>query len=154
MVSFMPVGATGPRMATMTINSDDPVTPMKVVTLKGVAPVSAIAISGSMDFGMVKVGMFKDQFLNISNTAPCDLLITLICEIQDDGPIQLPSTEFDVIAPVTPKLVPGGDTLPVQIRFKPQKKGPRTAKLLVFGFDPATSSILLKETFQLKGVGQ
>src|SRR5215813_451737 len=154
MVSFMPVGATGPRMATMTINSDDPVTPMKVVTLKGVAPVSAIAISGSMDFGMVKVGKFKDQFLNISNTAPCDLLITLICEIQDGGPIQLPSTEFDVISPVTPKLIPGGDTLPVQIRFKPQKKGPRTAKLLVFGFDPATSSILLKETFQLKGVGQ
>ena len=151
-VSFMPVGATGPRMETMTIKSDDPVTPMKVVTLKGVAPVSAISITGSMDFGMVKVGKFKDQFVNITNTEPCDLLITLICEIQE-GPIQMPSTEFDVIAPVTPKLIPGGGTLPVQIRFKPQKKGPRTAKLLVFGYDPQTSTILLMETFQLKGVG-
>lgn len=153
MVNFMPVGATGPRMATMTINSDDPVTPMKVVTLKGVAPVSAIEISGSMNFGMVKVGKFKDQFLNITNTAPCDLLITLICEINDGGPIQMPSTEFDVIAPITPKLIPGGGTLPVQIRFKPQKKGNRTAKLIVFGYDPATSTILLMETFLLKGVG-
>ncbi|HKQ73231.1 MAG TPA: choice-of-anchor D domain-containing protein [Blastocatellia bacterium] len=153
MVSFMPVGATGPRMATMTINSDDPVTPMKVVSLKGVAPVSAIEITGSMNFGMVKVGKFKDQFLNISNTAPCDLLITLICEVTDNGPIQMPSTEFDVIAPITPKLIPGGGTLPVQIRFKPQKKGNRTAKLIVFGHDPATSTILLMETFLLKGVG-
>ena len=153
MVSFMPVGATGPRMATMTINSDDPVTPMKVVTLKGIAPVSAIAITGSMNFGMVKVGKFKDQFLNITNTAPCDLLITLICEIQDGGTIQMPSTEFDVIAPITPKLIPGGGTLPVQIRFKPQKKGLRSAKLIVFGYDPATSTILLMETFPLKGVG-
>jgi len=153
-VSFMPIGMTGPRMEKMTITSDDPVTPMKMVTLKGVAPVSAIAISGSMDFGMVMVGKFKDQFVNITNTEPCDLLITLICEIQN-GPIQMPSTEFDVISPVaTPKLIPGGGTLPVQIRFKPKAKGLRTATLLVFGFDPATSAILLMEKFPLKGVGK
>jgi len=154
MVSFMPVGATGPRMETMTINSDDPVTPLKVVTLKGVAPVSAIAVSGSMDFGDVKVGGVRDQVLNITNTAPCDLLITLICEVQN-GPVKFPSTEFNVISPaVTPKLIPGGGTLPVIIRFKPMAKGPRTATLLVFGFDPATSSILLTQSFPLKGVGK
>ncbi len=152
MVRFAPVVVTGPRMATLTINSDDPVTPMKVVTLKGIAPVSDIVISGSMNFGTVKVGKFRDQFLNISNTAPCELLITLICEIQE-GPIQMPSTEFDVIAPITPKLIPGGGTLPVQIRFKPQRKGLRTAKLLVFGHDPATSTILLMKEYLLKGIG-
>jgi hypothetical protein len=65
----------------------------------------------------------------------------------------MPSTEFDVISPITPKLIPGGGTLPVQIRFKPQTKGTRTAKLLVFGHDPATSTILLMKEFLLKGVG-
>src|SRR5262245_24637512 len=154
MVSFMPAGATGPRMATMTINSDDPVTPMKVVTLKGVAPVSDIAVSGSMNFGEVKVGSVRDQVLNITNTEPCDLLITLICEVQN-GPTKFPSTELNVISPtVTPKLIPGGGTLPVIIRFKPQAKGLRTATLLVFGFDPATSTILLKKSFPLKGIGK
>jgi hypothetical protein len=154
MVSFMPVGATGPRMETMTINSDDPVTPIKVVTLKGVAPVSAIAISGSMNFGDVKVGSVRDQVLNITNTEPCDLLITLICEVQN-GPVKFPSTEFNVVSPaVTPKLIPGGGTLPVIIRFKPQAKGPRNATLLVFGYDPATSNLLLMESFPLKGVGK
>jgi hypothetical protein len=92
--------------------------------------------------------------LNITNTEPCDLLITLICEVQN-GPIMFPSTEFNVISPaVTPKLIPGGGTLPVIIRFKPQGKGLRTATLLVFGYDPATSTILLKKSFPLKGVGK
>jgi hypothetical protein len=153
-VSFMPVGATGPRMATMTINSDDPATPMKVITLKGDAPVSAIAVSGSMDFGMVKIGKFKDQFLTITNTEPCDLLITLICEIREGG-IQLPSTDYSVISPiVTPVLIPGGGTLPTQIRFKPQQKGPRNATLVVTGYDPTTSSVVLTAKYPLKGVGK
>jgi hypothetical protein len=55
---------------------------------------------------------------------------------------------------VTPKLIPGGGTLPVIIRFKPMAKGPRNATLIVFGYDPATSSILLTQSFPLKGVGK
>jgi Abnormal spindle-like microcephaly-assoc'd, ASPM-SPD-2-Hydin len=68
-------------------------------------------------------------------------------------PMQMATLTIMSNDPVTPKLIPGGGTLPVQIRFKPQKKGLRTAKLIVFGHDPATSTILLMETFPLKGVG-
>jgi hypothetical protein len=146
--------STGAKMATMTINSDDLATPNKVVTLKGIAPVSAIAITGPMDFGSVTVGKFKDQFLNISNTEPCDLLITFICEIREGG-IDQPSTDFNVISPVAvTTLIPGGGSLPVQIRFKPQKVGPRNATLVVMGYDPATSSLVLTAHYPLKGVGK
>jgi hypothetical protein len=68
-------------------------------------------------------------------------------------PMQMATLTIMSNDPVTPKLIPGGGTLPVQIRFKPQKKGLRTAKLIVYGHDPATSTILLMETFPLKGVG-
>lgn len=154
MVSFMPVGSTGLRMATMTINSDDPVTPAKVVTLKGEAPVSAIAISGSMDWGDVMVGKFRDQVINITNTEACDLAITLICEVRGGVP-QLPSVEFNLVSPVSyPVIIPAGATLPVKIRFKPERKGPRSATLIVMGFDPQTSSLALTAKYALKGNGK
>ncbi len=153
-VSFMPTGSTGPRMAAMTINSDDPVTPAKVVTLKGEAPVSAIAVTGSMDWGDVTVGKFRDQYLNITNTEACDLAITLVCEIIGGTPQQA-SVEFNVVSPLSyPVIIPGGSTLPVRIRFTPSKKGPRSATLVVTGYDPQTSTILLTAKYALKGTGK
>ena len=153
-VSFMPVGSTGARMAAMTINSDDPANPAKAITLKGEAPVSAIAISGSMDWGDLMVGKFKDQVINITNTEACDLAITLVCEIQNGIP-QQPSTEFNVVSPLSyPVIIPGGSTLPIKIRFKPERKGPRSATLIVMGFDPQTSSLILTTKYALKGTGK
>ncbi|HQR35773.1 MAG TPA: choice-of-anchor D domain-containing protein [Blastocatellia bacterium] len=138
MVSFMPVGATGQRMATMSINSDDPATPIKIVTLKGEAPVSDIAISGPTDWGDVTVGKFKDQIIYITNTEACDLALTLVCEVRNGTPMQA-SVEFNLVNPLNyPVIIPGGATLPVRIRFKPERTGPRTANLFVCGFDPQT----------------
>lgn len=141
-------------MAAMTINSDDPANPAKAITLKGEAPVSAIAISGSMDWGDLMVGKFKDQVINITNTEACDLAITLVCEIQNGIP-QQPSTEFNVVSPLSyPVIIPGGSTLPIKIRFKPERKGPRSATLIVMGFDPQTSSLILTTKYALKGTGK
>ncbi|MBL8188558.1 MAG: choice-of-anchor D domain-containing protein [Acidobacteria bacterium] len=138
MVSFMPVGATGARMATMTINSDDPATPAKVITLKGEAPVSDIAITGPMDWGDVSVGKFRDQVLYITNTEACDLAVTLVCEVRGGTPMQA-SVEFNLVNPLNyPIIIPGGTTLPVRIRFKPERTGQRTANLFICGFDPQT----------------
>ena len=152
-IRFKPL-STGPKMGMLTINSDDPVTPAKKVTVKGLAPVSQIAVSGDFSFGKVPVGKFKDQYLNVTNTEPCDLLITLICEVTENG-ITTPSSEFNVVSPVAyPILIPGGGTLPVQIRFKPLRTGPRRAKLLVFGFDPQTAALMLTVEYELTGQGQ
>ncbi len=138
MVSFMPVGATGARMETMTINSDDPATPAKVVTLKGEAPVSDIAISGPTNWGDVAVGKFKDQVLYITNTEACDLAVTLVCEVRGGTPMQA-SVEFNLVSPINyPIIIPGGATMPIRIRFKPERTGQRTANLFVCGFDPQT----------------
>src|SRR5262249_2366667 len=63
-VRFSPVGSTGPRTATLTINSDDPAMPVKTVPLTGLAPVSAISVDGDFDFGSIPVGTVKDQIFN------------------------------------------------------------------------------------------
>jgi hypothetical protein len=152
-IRFTPT-STGVKMGTLTINSDDPATPMKLVTVKGEAPVSAITVEGDFDFGMVPVGKVAVEVFNVMNTQPCDLLITLICELTEGG-IPTASVEFEVVSPVNyPVLLPANAKQPVQIRFKPMKKGLRTAKLLVFGYDPATSNLLLTATYQLRGVGK
>lgn len=163
MVSFMPVGATGQRMETMTINSDDPATPIKVVTLKGEAPVSDIAISGLTDWGDVAVGKFKDQVFYITNTEACDLAVTLVCEVRNSMPQQA-SVEFNLVSPLNyPVIIPGGETLAVRVRFKPERKGPRSAMLFVCGFDPQVAggtaekcpaSSYLKRTVVLTGKGK
>lgn len=165
MVSFMPVGATGARIATMTINSDDPATPARVITLKGEAPVSDIAITGSTDWGDVAVGKFRDQVLYITNTEACDLAVTLVCEVRGGTPMQA-SVEFNLVSPLNyPIIIPGGTTLPVRIRFKPERTGQRTASLFVCGFDPQTpggttpafcpqGSSNLKRTVTLTGRGK
>jgi hypothetical protein len=155
MVSFMPVGNTGTRMETMTINSDDPVTPLKIVTVKGEAPVSDIAISGPMDWGVVAVGKFKDLVIDITNTEACDLAITFVCEIRNGVPQQA-SVEFNVVSPTLnyPLLIPAGGTLPVRIRFKPERTGPRSAILVVKGYDPQTSTLMVMKTYPLKGTGK
>ncbi len=163
MVSFMPVGATGPRLETMSINSDDPATPIKVVTLKGEAPVSDIAISGPTDWGDVAVGKFKDQVINITNTEACDIAITLVCEVRNSMPQQA-SVEFNLVSPLNyPVIIPGGATLAVRIRFKPERTGPRSAMLFVCGFDPQVAggtaekcpaSSYLKRTVVLTGKGK
>src|SRR5262249_31934462 len=90
-VRFTPA-STGMKSGKITITSDDPATPMKMVTVKGIAPVSDIGVSGPIDFGTVMVGSSRPQVLNIFNTEPCDLLITLVCEVNSSG-IIVPSTE-------------------------------------------------------------
>ncbi|MEO6724651.1 MAG: choice-of-anchor D domain-containing protein, partial [Blastocatellia bacterium] len=139
-VRFIPT-STGVKSAKITITSDDPATPMKMVTVKGIAPVSDIGVSGPTDFGTVMVGKSRQQVLNIFNTEPCDLLITLVCEVNSSG-IIIPSTEFNLFNVLAyPVLIPGGGTLPVTIRFSPSRVGPRTANLIVCGYDPKTPGV-------------
>jgi len=152
-VRFTP-SSTGPKSGKITIISDDPATPIKMVTVMGTAPVSAIAVSGSLDWGDVLVGKSKEQVVNITNTEECDLAITLVCEVKNVVP-QQPSIEFKVVNVLNyPVLIPAGGTLPVSIRFKPVKKGPREATLVVYGYDPQTSNLVLTASYPLKGNGK
>ena len=152
-VRFTPA-STGMKSGKITITSDDPATPVKMVTVTGTAPVSAIAVTGSFDWGDVLVGQYKEHVINITNTEECDLAITLVCEVKNGVP-QQPSTEFNVVNVLNyPVIIPAGKTLPVFIRFKPAKKGPREAKLIVFGYDPQTSNLVLTASYPLKGTGK
>jgi hypothetical protein len=98
------------QMATLTIMSNDPVTPNRNVKVVGTVPPPVIqAAPDPLDFGEVCLNTSKTLPLVIRNTGECNLTVS---------GITFSSTEF--------KLV---------------------------GYDPATSTILLMETFPLKGVG-
>ena len=66
-VKFDPTSA-GVRAATMTVQSDDPATPSKVVNLTGIGTTALIAVT-DVDFGIVADGATSNQNITITNSA-------------------------------------------------------------------------------------
>ncbi len=67
-VTFTPT-QLGPRSATVTVVSDDPMSPQKVVSFQGTGTMSSVAVDPMMlDFGMVKAGATSAaQTFNVTN---------------------------------------------------------------------------------------
>jgi|GEM_PF-587404 len=145
-IRFAPT-STGLKTGTLTITSDDPATPSKLVTVTGIGPVSAIQISGPTDFGSVPIGSSKLLALTISNTENCDLVITEIsCES---------SAEFVFVGfRIFPIVIPAGTSYQLLVQFRPQNRGPRMVTITVKGHDPATPGVMLEASIKMTGVGR
>jgi hypothetical protein len=84
-VQFDPSTA-GTHDATMTIASDDPVTPMKTVSLTGVGTTALIAVS-DVNFGIVNDTTTSNQNISVTNTGanPRGVLTAVSATITDTG---------------------------------------------------------------------
>ncbi|MGN6795285.1 MAG: choice-of-anchor D domain-containing protein, partial [Streptosporangiaceae bacterium] len=62
----------GRKSAIITVLSDDPAGP-RAIDVSGYAPHGALAVTGSTDFGKVKIGMTAQTQITLANVGDCDL---------------------------------------------------------------------------------
>ncbi|MGH9802596.1 MAG: choice-of-anchor D domain-containing protein, partial [Blastocatellia bacterium] len=102
-IQFMPMGFTVDpmRMAKLTIMSNDPDTPNKMVKVIGIVPPPVIqAMPDPLDFGKVCLGKSKELPLTIKNNGECNLTVSSI---------MFSSAEFKLVPlPTFPFVVPPG----------------------------------------------
>jgi hypothetical protein len=129
-IRFQP-SSSGSKSANITIVSNDPDTPSKVVHVTGNAPTSAIstAIANTGNFGDVCVGTFKDLPLTINNTGGCDLSVSNITS--STGEFIAPGASF-------PLIVSPGSSTSVTIRFQPSSLGPKSANMIITSNAPSS----------------
>jgi hypothetical protein len=97
----------GSQTATMTVTSNDPAHPLVAVTLSGTGTGSPTNL---LAYGNVVVGQSLTGTLTFTNTGTAPLNIT---SQTTSNPA------FTVTSPATPYSIPGGQSVPVIVVFKP-----------------------------------
>lgn len=132
-VTFTPTGS-GPQTGTLTVSSNDPISPTVNIPVSGVAGTPAIAtlIANTGDFGEVCSGSFKDLPLTIHNNGACNLVVT---------GITLSSLDFRMATVVSfPLTIAPGTSLEVPMRFQPSGPGAKTGTFTINSNDPLHAS--------------
>jgi hypothetical protein len=125
---------TGPKSANITISSNDPFNPGKVVAVTGHADPGDIRVTGSTDFGDVCAGAFAEKTVQVCNAGTCDLHVTSA---------SLGScTDFQLVNNPFPATVSHDSCLGVTVRFTPTSAGPKSCTLTINSDDPDTPSIM------------
>jgi hypothetical protein len=74
-VRFQPT-ILGAQTGTVSLNSNDPVTPSKAVAVSGNAPPPIATTSGALDFGQLCIGEEKTRTVKVCDTGKCNLKVT------------------------------------------------------------------------------
>jgi hypothetical protein len=128
-VRFTPT-SPGAKSATLTVPSDDTVTPSATILVSGNGTSRSIvtAIADAGDFGTVAAGAFRDQPLVISNPGGCTLTVANITSSAPD---------FETASVVSyPIVIAPGTSVAIPIRFRPTSFGPKAANLTISNNDP------------------
>ncbi|MFL6136310.1 MAG: choice-of-anchor D domain-containing protein [Frankiaceae bacterium] len=146
-VRFTP-SSGGPKSATLTITTDDPVTPTLTASLSGNGATSKIvAGSNSLNFGGVAVD---------DRTSPSTVSLVLAVFNQSDCPLTVNSLvaatapEFTLSGPpTTPTVIGAHNELDLTLVFNPSAAGARSGSFSLASTDPATPVL----TVALAGTG-
>lgn len=136
-IRFEPT-SLGAKSANITISSNDPDTPSKVVAVSGHADPGDINVTGSGDFGDVCAGIQAEKTISVCNTGACDLHVasaTIDC------------ADFTIINNPFPATVSHDFCMPLTIRFTPTSVGPKMCSLTITSDDPDENPVVV----QLKG---
>ena len=135
-IRFQPT-SLGAKSANITISSNDPTTPSKVVAVSGNAPPGDIRVTGSTDFGDVCAGVLAEKTVSVCNVGACDLHVI-------SATINCP--DFTIINNPFPATVSHDSCLSLVIRFTPTSAGPKTCTLTITSDDPDTPIVMLTLT--------
>jgi hypothetical protein len=125
-IRFQPT-SPGAKSALISIVSNDPMTPSKVVGVSGNAPTGDIRITGSTDFGDVCAGAIAEKTISVCNVGLCDLRVVSVS-------VNCP--DFTIINNPFPAKVSHDFCVPVIVRFTPTSCGPKTCTLTIISDDP------------------
>lgn len=127
----------GAKSANITISSNDPATPSKVVAVSGSAPPGDIRVTGSTDFGDVCAGGLAEKTVSVCNVGTCNLHVT-------GATVNCP--DFTIINNPFPATISPDSCLSLVIRFTPTSPGPKTCTLTITSDDPDTPVVTLTLT--------
>ena len=140
-VQFAPT-APGAILTSLTIASNDPVTPSLPVYLTGTgvgpALVPMIQVTPTtLTFGTVQDGQTQSLFLSIFNAGTASLTVNSITSS---------NSAFAVTAVTTPFTVAAGTSQLATIQFAPSSPGAQTGTITIASSDPATPSVTVNVT--------
>ena len=134
-VRFTP-SSPGPKSATLSVPSDDTVTPTVAIPVSSNGGQGALTtiIADTGNFGTACQGGFRDLPLMLTNPGTCPVTVTGIA-----------SSAADFIAPQVlsfPITVAPGATTEVPLRFHPASPGAKSATITVTSTAPTTPSLV------------
>lgn len=132
-IRFQPT-STGAKAANITIVTNDPDTPNKVVAVTGHSDAGDVRVTGSTDFGDVCAGALVEKTIQVCNVGTCDLHVTSA---------SLGScTDFQIVNNPFPATISHDSCVGFGIRFTPTSAGPKSCTLTLNTDDPDTPSIV------------
>ena len=159
-VKFSPpasASSSGPRTGSLVIDTDDTVpndtgaptnaqlTATNTISATGLVGLPKIAVSGSLDFGVVPRGTSQTRNITIQNTGKAPLTLSSVSLLGGSDPA------FSVLsAPGTPQTLEPSDSIVYTVRFAPPASStatPRLGTLRISSDDP------LVPTFDLAASG-
>lgn len=141
-VRFIPT-SPGLKTASLTVPSDDTVTPSATISVSGRASQAGLTtiVPDSAEFGNVCTGSFRDLPLVLTNPGACTLRVNNITSSTSD---------FVTAQTVSyPFMVAPGNSVQIPIRFQPTSNGSKSATLTVNTNDPVNPA----RQIRLSGVG-
>jgi hypothetical protein len=141
-VSFKPT-STGPKTATLTINSSDPANPSVTVqaTGNGVQPIATT--SGALDFGQLCAGESKTLTVQLCDTGKCDLKVTGAALV---GPNCADLTLISPSPSSIPLTISPDSCFGFVVKFTPSSLTPPDCSLVINTNDPVNPTIIFPVT--------
>ncbi|MGA1790097.1 MAG: choice-of-anchor D domain-containing protein, partial [bacterium] len=149
-MTFVPE-SMGEKTATLTIHSNDPLTPAFSVLLFGTGLTPRMKVTPSrIDFGKVQVGQRSEHsVLTISNTGNAPLQITQMLLSYNSHFALDVNGGPNPCSSMTP-VIPGGSSRTMTITFSPSSRGKKNVTLAIDSDDPDNPS----QTVSLTGQGE
>jgi len=146
-VRFYPT-TRGLKSGTITIASNDPVTPTKIVPLlgTGVAPVLSTQPPSVLNFGTVAASSFLNLNLTISNVTTDGASLGTTLQVNN---VAIAGNASFTLTPPGSTTVPPGSSIIYVVRFAPTSGGLATASLTISCNDPLTPT----KVISLSGIG-
>jgi HYDIN/CFA65/VesB family protein/ASPM-SPD-2-Hydin domain-containing protein len=120
----------GAKSASITVASNDPISPSRLIDVSGNAPSGKISVTGSTDFGDVCAGSVTEKTIKVNNIGTqCTLNVTSVA-------FEPACSDFTLVNNPFPALVSHDSGLDVVIRFTPTSAGPKSCTLVIRSDDP------------------
>jgi hypothetical protein len=130
---FQPV-SEGPKMANITVMSNDPNTPNDVIAVTGQGQAPKVSVTGTTNFGNVCAGTVQEETYKICNlptAGTCKLNVTNVS-------LSAGCKDFTIESNPFPEYLGAEVCGDLVVRFTPTSDGAKTCNLIVSSTDPVT----------------